>query len=112
MSQDPEIMTLERAISVSKTDADEIDFSAFFAYLASKNGHEIATEVLTMLKTRMNQAGSVTKLAYIGDLVAKILLVAAILGCATWLSVEDKFTSTISLLMGTIIGFVFGKKSS
>lgn len=107
-----EIESIAKAITLAQKENDEIDFSPLITYLTSKNGHEIATEIVKIIKTKVDYSVGITKMAQILDQVVKIVLVALVLGSATWLSIEDKFTPTISLLMGTVVGFVFGKKST
>jgi hypothetical protein len=102
---------------------DDIDFSPFFDYLKSTNGHEIASRVIGLIEglkkntldihaeqTRLDlQLTHKFKSRFIflqGVVFLSTLVVASIL------VYYDKFNGTVGLLFGTLVGYFFGKKAN
>jgi len=88
---------------------DDINFSPFFEYLKTENGHQIASKILTIIDdvkkaTLSNTTGSIKLFAW-----HKIIIVALVVIAATILTMFDKFNPTVGVLFGTLIGYVFGK---
>lgn len=113
---------------LAKRDCDELsepeaDFSAFFDYLKSAQGHEIAKRVLTLFeeikKNTVDRHAEQSRLDKELEHRLKarhqwlqgIVFVVAILAVSV-LTYLGKFDATLGLLFGTLVGFFFGKKAN
>lgn len=94
---------------VSDKENNEADFSAFWTYLSTPPGHEIATRVVAIFEDLkrfgMERNAGHQKIETIG----KYVLVLSVILSAVFLSMNDKFDSTIGVLFGTLIGYFFGR---
>lgn len=99
-------------VEVGEQGEEEADFSPFFDYLQSPQGHEVVTRVLTMVddikKATITHSASGVKLEK--WLQVGILIVVVI--ASTALAVMGKFDATIGVLFGTLVGYVFGKRGN
>lgn len=88
----------------------------FLDYLHSKRGHELANRILDVVedfkKASLEKNTKAFLLQFKWVTIIQVLIVASAMAAATYLTVQDKFTTTISLFLGTVIGFFFGKKAS
>lgn len=84
-------------------------------YLHSKRGHEVVTRILDIVEDLKkatldkNTKSFITQFKWLT--IIQVVIVAGAMGAATYLTVQDKFTTTISLFLGTVMGYFFGKKS-
>lgn len=89
---------------------DEIDLSPVVEYLSTANGHEIASRILTIFedvkKSTLERNASHAKF----EKWLQVAIIVLVIGASTWLTVIDKFDSTIGVLFGTLVGYLFGKK--
>lgn len=94
------------------TSGEEGDWSPFFDYLQTPQGHEIASRVLGVVedvkKSTLDKNSEHSRMT----LVVQGLIIGVIIGAGTWLASIDKLTSTISALLGTIVGYIAGRKSA
>jgi len=85
---------------------------AITSYLMSPQGHEIAGRIVAIFedlkKTALSHTASTVKL----EKVLQIVIVVAVIVAATLLAVLGKLESPIAVLFGTLVGYVFGKRSS
>lgn len=90
--------------------ADEINLSPFFSYLGTERGHEIAKKFFDIFegvkRFGMRQSSTHT----VVEVIAKYLVFAGVVGGAVYLSSIGKFDSSVGVLFGTLIGYLFGKK--
>ena len=88
---------------------DEIDFSPFFNYLNGPNGHEIASRVVRLIedtkKVTIDKSYANAKFNRWMEVSVIIVVVIAIV----ILSVMDKLNPTVAILLGSIVGYFFGK---
>jgi hypothetical protein len=89
---------------------DEIYPSPLFEYLNTEKGHELVTRILNIVddvkKVTITHNASYAKL----EKWQQIAIVFAVLVASTILTIYDKFNSTIGVLFGTLVGYVFGKR--
>ncbi len=97
-----------KSVAVSDKD-DEIETGPFWAYLATPPGHEVATRVIAIFEDLkrfgMERNAGHQKIETFG----KYGLVLAVIIASVFLSMNDKFDSTIGVLFGTLIGYFFGR---
>jgi hypothetical protein len=95
--------------AIGNKEETENDFSAFWAYLSTPPGHEIATRVVAIFEDLkrfgMERNAGHQKIETIG----KYVLIFSVIISAVFLSMNDKFDSTIGVLFGTLIGYFFGR---
>jgi hypothetical protein len=89
---------------------DELDFQPFFAYLQSPQGHEITTRLLSVVEDIKKSTLEKTTghAAFEKWLQAGIIFVVVV--AASLLSYLGKFDTSLGVLFGTLVGYIFGKK--
>ncbi len=88
---------------------DEIDFSSFFQYLQSQQGHEMASRVIGLIEDVKKAAvdKSYSNVKFNRWMEAGIIVV--VITATVLLSILDKLTPTVGILFGSIVGYFFGK---
>ncbi|MDD4963377.1 MAG: hypothetical protein PHI11_05585 [Gallionella sp.] len=90
--------------------SEELDFKPLLTYLQSPQGHEIATRLLSVVedvkKTTLEKTTS--HAAFEKWLQAGIIFVVVV--AASVLSYLGKFDTSLGVLFGTMVGYIFGKK--
>jgi hypothetical protein len=86
------------------------ELDPLFGYLQTQQGHEIASRVLGMLEsikhsTLDKSTGNVRVEKYIQAMVILAVVIAT-----SVLVAFGKFESSVGVLFGTLVGYVFGKK--
>ncbi len=80
-------------------------------FLATTNGSQIATQMISVFQS-LQQDGSKTQLAINKfEKLITCILVVVIIGAVTALTYFDKFTPSIGVLFGSLVGYIYGKKS-
>jgi hypothetical protein len=89
---------------------DETDFQPLFTYLQSPQGHEIATRLLSVVEDvkKSTLEKSTSHAIFEKWLQAGIIFVVVI--AASLLSYFGKFDTSLGVLFGTMVGYIFGKK--
>jgi hypothetical protein len=92
-------------------DEEPLEAPTLFDYLQTPEGHGIAKRVLDIIdelrKAKVAQDATVVRY----EKWLQIAIVIAVVGASTVLAVVDKFTPTIGVLFGALIGYVFGKRA-
>lgn len=103
MNNDLEIAEVEKA---SKT----TDLQPILNYLQSPQGHEIATRLLSVVEdVKKSTLEKTTGHAVFEKwLQAGIIFVVVI--AASFLSYLGKFDTSLGVLFGTLVGYIFGRK--
>lgn len=95
-------------VSLTKKE-DDIDFSPFLKYLQSPHGHEIASRVIGLIedvkKATLDKNYAHAK--FNRWMEAGVIVV--VIGVVAWLSVVDKLNPTVGVLLGSVVGYFFGK---
>lgn len=88
---------------------DEVDFSPLIGYLQSPQGHEIASRVVGLIedvkKATLDKNYAHAK--FNRWMEAGVIVV--VIGVVAWLSVADKLNPTVGVLLGSVVGYFFGK---
>jgi hypothetical protein len=85
-----------------------IDHSPVLHFLRTEQGKEIVNSVLAYFRNH----GAISGKNQWWDKLFQALLVLAVLIAVTWLSWEDKFTPSLGVLFGSLVGYIYGKKTS
>lgn len=99
---------------------DEGQSSGFFKYLATPNGHEVAKDVIKLFADFKNAVLDKTlqekqhlieyqKRAQTWLWFVQIFVFALALGLVGFLTYVGKFDPAIAVLLGTLVGYFFGK---
>jgi hypothetical protein len=98
--------TLESIVAANEGN----DLQPIMDYLQSPQGHEVATRVLTVIedikKSTLEKTAS--HATFEKWLQAGIILVVVV--AASVLSYLGKFDTSLGVLFGTLVGYIFGKK--
>lgn len=86
------------------------DLQPFLNYLQSQQGHEIASRVLKIFEDvkKATLEKTTSHAAFEKWLQAGIVVVVVI--AASTLSYLGKFDTSLGVLFGTLVGYIFGKK--
>ena len=89
---------------------DEVDFRPLFIYLQSPQGHEISTRLLSVVEDikKSTLEKTTSHAAFEKWLQAGIIFVVVV--AASLLSFLGKFDTSLGVLFGTLVGYIFGKK--
>lgn len=95
----------------SQTEADEsIDFNPFLDYLQTDKGHELASRTIGIVedikKATLEKSSDHAKFEKWMQFGVIIVVVVA----ASLLSYFGKFETSIGVLFGTLVGYIFGKR--
>jgi hypothetical protein len=89
---------------------EEIDVGPFLAYLESDKGHELASRTLKIIedikKATLEHTSSHAKF----EKWLQVLIIAIVVVASSTLTYFGKFDSTVGVLFGTLVGYLFGKK--
>ena len=87
----------------------EVGFSPFIDYLQSPQGHEIASRVVGIIedvkKATIDKNYSHAKFNRWMEAGVIVVVVGAVVG----LSVVDKLNPTVGVLLGSVVGYFFGR---
>jgi hypothetical protein len=90
-------------------EGQEVDFSPFIDYLQSPQGHEIASRVVGIIedvkKATIDKNYSHAKFNRWVEAGVILVVVGAVVG----LSVVDKLNPTVGVLLGSVVGYFFGR---
>ncbi|MGQ0704181.1 MAG: hypothetical protein ACT4PM_13725 [Gemmatimonadales bacterium] len=90
---------------------EQLDTSPFFEYLKTAQGHEVATRLLTILEDVKKAALSHTSTLAKRETWFHVAVFSVVIGAAVTLAILDKFSTPVGILLGTLVGYIFGKKS-
>lgn len=88
----------------------ETDFRPLFTYLQSPQGHEIAARLLSVVEDvkKSTLEKTTSHAAFEKWLQAGIIFIVVL--AASLLSYLGKFDTSLGVLFGTLVGYIFGKK--
>ena len=79
-------------------------------YLQSEQGHKIADRLVTLFESKQKQAIEKGYKFQTRVLFAQLIVFVVTLGVLTFLSYRAKVDPTLALLIGTLVGYFFGKR--
>lgn len=103
---------MEKEVEVLASDEpnDEIDWQPLFVYLKSPQGHEIATRLLSVVEdVKKSTLEKTTNHAVFEKWLQAGIIIAVVLA-SSLLSYLGKFDTSLGVLFGTLVGYIFGKK--
>ena len=114
----PVMIVGEQSLAVSDDQTEEGEelpegmmTAAVTAYLMTPQGHEIAGRVIGIFedlkKAALSHGASNAKL----EKILQIVIVVTVVVAASSLAAMGKLDSTVGVLFGTLVGYVFGKKN-
>ena len=95
---------------IGQEEAKEVDFQPFLNYLQSPQGHEIASRILTVVEDikKATLEKTTSHAAFEKWLQAGIIVIVVL--ASAILSYLGKFDTSLGVLFGTMVGYIFGKK--
>jgi len=85
--------------------------SPILDFLATANGSQIATQMITAFQSlKQDGANAHIAISKFEKLITCTLVVVVIIA-VTALTYADKFTPSIGVLFGSLVGYIYGKKS-
>lgn len=107
----PVVIVGEMAPPNGDDEKEETDVSPFFEYLRSPEGHEIAKSVIGIIQDIKKAALTSTTGQIKLEKTLQIGIVFAVIIAASILAGIDKLSTPVGILFGTLVGYVFGRKS-
>lgn len=97
-------------IAPSETSEDEIDVTPVLDYLQTDKGHEILSRVLTIFEDvkKATIEKSSSHAVFEKWLQAGIIILVVL--ATSVLSYLGKFETSVGVLFGTLVGYIFGRK--
>ncbi len=89
---------------------DASDLQPFLNYLQSQQGHEIASRVLKIFEDVKKATLEKTTSHAAFEKWLQAVIVVVVVGAASTLSYLGKFDTSLGVLLGTLVGYIFGKK--
>jgi hypothetical protein len=91
---------------------EEIDVSYFFEYLHSEKGHEVMSRVLSMVED-LKKAGLDRTSEHIkSERWLQVGVISLVIVASTFLTYVGKFDTSLGVMFGTMVGYLFGKRSA
>jgi hypothetical protein len=105
-----------------RLDTTQPDVTPFFDYLRSGQGHELASRIVALVegikKATLDKNADISikqiELARIHRRNTQILqglIIAGVILATSFLVYHGKFDSTVGVLFGTLIGYIFGRRN-
>lgn len=92
-------------------DAEEkVDLQPFLNYLQSPQGHEIASRVLSVVEDVKKATLEKTTSHAVFEKWLQAAIIAMVVFSSALLSYLGKFDTSVGVLFGTLVGYIFGKK--
>lgn len=95
---------------LKKPDEEELDIGPFLAYLESDRGHELASRILRIFEDIKKSALETSANHAKFEKWLQVGIVGLVVIASSVLTYFGKFDSTIGVLFGTLVGYLFGKK--
>lgn len=91
-------------------DDEEIGLGSVLYYLESEKGHELASRALAIIED-IKKATIQTSVSHAKfEKWLQTIIVLVVVSAASILTYVGKFDSTLGVLFGTLVGYLFGKK--
>jgi len=89
---------------------DELDMGPFLTYLETDKGHELASRILKIFedikKSTLENTSNHAKF----EKQLQVIIIVIVVLTSSVLTYHGKFDSTLGVLFGTLVGYLFGKK--
>src|SRR4051794_17184285 len=97
-------------LAEAETPAEKTDLQPILNYLQSPQGHEIATRLLSVIEDikKSTLIKTTSHAVFEKWLQAGIIFIVVV--AASSLSYLGKFDTSLGVLFGTLVGYIFGKK--
>lgn len=102
---------VQPVVDAPAEEEENLDTSPFFEYLRSDKGHEVVGRVLAIFEDIKKAAISQQSGHVKRELWMQLGIIGLVVAASTTLAVLGKFDATIGVLFGTLVGYVFGKRS-
>lgn len=89
---------------------EETDFRPLFTYLQSPQGHEITTRLLSVVEDVKKSTLEKTTSHAVFEKWLQAGIIFVVVVAASLLSYLGKFDTSLGVLFGTMVGYIFGKK--
>lgn len=87
----------------------EVDFSPFVDYLKSPQGHDIASRVVGIIEDVKKATIDKNYSHAIFNRWMEAGVIVVVVGAIVGLSVVDKLNPTVGVLLGSVVGYFFGR---
>lgn len=87
----------------------EDDLSPFVDYLKSPQGHEIASRVVGIVEDVKKATIDKNYSHAIFNRWLEAGVIVVVVGAVVWLSIVDKLNPTVGVLLGSVVGYFFGR---
>jgi hypothetical protein len=93
-----------------EVESEETDWQPLINYLQSQQGHEIASRILAIVEdVKKSTLEKTTSHAKFEKWLQLVVIVVVVIATST-LSYFGKFETSVGVLFGTMVGYIFGRK--
>lgn len=100
----------DKKLALEEEQEEELDLSPFWAYMQTEQGHRIAEKLIELFeagkKSSLLNSGKLAKL----DKYLQFFVILAVIVAVTALTYVDKFTPSLGVLFGSLVGYIYGRK--
>lgn len=93
-----------------ETDEEEWDASPFFEYLKTQQGHEVTTRIISIIEDVKKAALEKSASHAIFEKWLQGAIIVIVIIATSILSYLGKFETSVGVLFGTLVGYIFGRK--
>lgn len=89
---------------------DELDVSPLFEYLKTPQGHEVTTRIISIIEDVKKAALEKSASHAIFEKWLQGAIIVIVIIATSLLSYLGKFETSVGVLFGTLVGYIFGRK--
>ncbi len=87
-----------------------VDFSPLFEYLKTEQGHQLASRIVGIVEDVKKATLEKSSTHAIFEKWVQAAVIVVVVVAASVLSYFGKFETSIGVLFGTLVGYIFGKR--
>lgn len=103
-------MTNDLTTKTENLEAKSSDIQPILNYLQSPQGHEIASRLLSVVEDVKKSTLEKSTSHAVFEKWIQSLIIFVVVAAASILAYLGKFDTSLGVLFGTLVGYVFGKK--
>lgn len=100
----------ENLSAAQPEEEEESDFYPFFDYLQSDKGHEVTSRILRIFEDLKKVAIEKNVSHAKFERIMQVSVISGVVLAASFLTYFGKFDTSVGVLFGTLVGYLFGKR--
>ncbi|MBT0570245.1 hypothetical protein KIK84_07900 [Curvibacter sp. CHRR-16] len=113
MSEQEKLGSIDTEKKTEEVVSDSLQMAqTIVGFLQSDQGNKLAFEVIEFFKDWKNQSSSLNRQTLWVATLSQLATLACVLGVALYATLNAKMDPVLAGLLGTVAGYVFGRKNS